>query len=348
MCIRDRYQRRVHGPYVPVVITPKFASSIDFISPIPPSLNLSAERPVGTVIFRCLPNAQAGNNTTISYGLSGSNSFSYLPPASHRVTVEEDTRNLSQLVPQLNVSVSSTDAGKATSKELNFNVSVVETPTIYYCMTTSLQEFTTGQLIQLGTDPTASSTPSQQQCAFFIASSGENKRLLTGLIPSQNYWVSAIAISVFNKSSTVFVSNFTMASNGGIITRVLFEFNGSYPSAETRNTLLCALTVNLNAAVDLIVDVHNSRCNATSSGPSFNGTNNTNGTSGLNIWFLPTTLEVDTLTKDLERNLLAMKDKLNATLGASANWFNYTVYACLLYTSPSPRDRQKSRMPSSA
>ena len=27
-------------------------------------------------------------------------------------------------------------------------------------------------------------------------------------------------------------------------------------------------------------------------------------------------------------------------------WFNYNV--CLLYTSPSPRDRQKSRMPSSA
>ena len=25
-----------------------------------------------------------------------------------------------------------------------------------------------------------------------------------------------------------------------------------------------------------------------------------------------------------------------------------TLYACLLYTSPSPRDRQKSRMPSSA
>ena len=25
-----------------------------------------------------------------------------------------------------------------------------------------------------------------------------------------------------------------------------------------------------------------------------------------------------------------------------------TVYICLLYTSPSPRDRQKSRMPSSA
>ena len=26
----------------------------------------------------------------------------------------------------------------------------------------------------------------------------------------------------------------------------------------------------------------------------------------------------------------------------------YTFYGCLLYTSPSPRDRQKSRMPSSA
>ena len=26
----------------------------------------------------------------------------------------------------------------------------------------------------------------------------------------------------------------------------------------------------------------------------------------------------------------------------------YSLYACLLYTSPSPRDRQKSRMPSSA
>ena len=29
-------------------------------------------------------------------------------------------------------------------------------------------------------------------------------------------------------------------------------------------------------------------------------------------------------------------------------WFNGIQYICLLYTSPSPRDRQKSRMPSSA
>ena len=30
------------------------------------------------------------------------------------------------------------------------------------------------------------------------------------------------------------------------------------------------------------------------------------------------------------------------------DWGEHEYYACLLYTSPSPRDRQKSRMPSSA
>ena len=29
-------------------------------------------------------------------------------------------------------------------------------------------------------------------------------------------------------------------------------------------------------------------------------------------------------------------------------YLDYVTYSCLLYTSPSPRDRQKSRMPSSA
>ena len=34
---------------------------------------------------------------------------------------------------------------------------------------------------------------------------------------------------------------------------------------------------------------------------------------------------------------------------AGRKWINYEIAeACLLYTSPSPRDRQKSRMPSSA
>ena len=34
--------------------------------------------------------------------------------------------------------------------------------------------------------------------------------------------------------------------------------------------------------------------------------------------------------------------------GLSSTDFNHRLYTCLLYTSPSPRDRQKSRMPSSA
>ena len=34
--------------------------------------------------------------------------------------------------------------------------------------------------------------------------------------------------------------------------------------------------------------------------------------------------------------------------GGSANASSHSVNGCLLYTSPSPRDRQKSRMPSSA
>ena len=33
---------------------------------------------------------------------------------------------------------------------------------------------------------------------------------------------------------------------------------------------------------------------------------------------------------------------------AALTFLIYIIYTCLLYTSPSPRDRQKSRMPSSA
>ena len=45
--------------------------------------------------------------------------------------------------------------------------------------------------------------------------------------------------------------------------------------------------------------------------------------------------EVDALVENVEASLKAEKDTLLS-------------YSCLLYTSPSPRDRQKSRMPSSA
>ena len=39
---------------------------------------------------------------------------------------------------------------------------------------------------------------------------------------------------------------------------------------------------------------------------------------------------------------------LNYKAGATEITYNTSAYPCLLYTSPSPRDRQKSRMPSSA
>ena len=44
----------------------------------------------------------------------------------------------------------------------------------------------------------------------------------------------------------------------------------------------------------------------------------------------------------------SMPRKLAGNCASFANAVQYPIYACLLYTSPSPRDRQKSRMPSSA
>src|SRR5678809_668398 len=44
-----------------------------------------------------------------------------------------------------------------------------------------------------------------------------------------------------------------------------------------------------------------------------------------------------------------MRSDLHNLLTAQEGYFyDHTTYTCLLYTSPSPRDRQKSRMPSSA
>ena len=54
-----------------------------------------------------------------------------------------------------------------------------------------------------------------------------------------------------------------------------------------------------------------------------------------------------------------IKSIFSGSVGNMVEWYDWYVYAafslyfakaffCLLYTSPSPRDRQKSRMPSSA
>ena len=69
-------------------------------------------------------------------------------------------------------------------------------------------------------------------------------------------------------------------------------------------------------------------------------------TSGQQFWFeVDKYYDIDRLNaKEKEKitidKILLIKDKDNISLGQP--------YVCLLYTSPSPRDRQKSRMPSSA
>ena len=49
-----------------------------------------------------------------------------------------------------------------------------------------------------------------------------------------------------------------------------------------------------------------------------------------------------------EANAKVMRDGYNYGNNIHASVSTYRVESCLLYTSPSPRDRQKSRMPSSA
>ena len=59
--------------------------------------------------------------------------------------------------------------------------------------------------------------------------------------------------------------------------------------------------------------------------------------------------EHETLTEVTEaRNNASSKAEKAAATPDNANLVNALAGACLLYTSPSPRDRQKSRMPSSA
>ena len=53
--------------------------------------------------------------------------------------------------------------------------------------------------------------------------------------------------------------------------------------------------------------------------------------------------------RGLERGLNTLADAVKVTLGPKGrNVVLEKSWGCLLYTSPSPRDRQKARMPSSA
>ena len=51
----------------------------------------------------------------------------------------------------------------------------------------------------------------------------------------------------------------------------------------------------------------------------------------------------ENLLPKVQKAIINMKDP-----DETANFIKYLPDGCLLYTSPSPRDRQKSRMPSSA
>ena len=61
------------------------------------------------------------------------------------------------------------------------------------------------------------------------------------------------------------------------------------------------------------------------------------------------TLPVDQVLLDLE-DAVAVDAKIDAraTVIEALNQQRWTAHTCLLYTSPSPRDRTRSRMPSSA
>ena len=63
----------------------------------------------------------------------------------------------------------------------------------------------------------------------------------------------------------------------------------------------------------------------------------------INAW----SLLYDEINGTLDENFPIKKDKMNDDIKIETSK-DEGVVNCLLYTSPSPRDRQKSRMPSSA
>ena len=50
----------------------------------------------------------------------------------------------------------------------------------------------------------------------------------------------------------------------------------------------------------------------------------------------------------MEQSMIVIRKQVNKDIRARERYFSEESKICLLYTSPSPRDRQKSRMPSSA
>ena len=110
-----------------------------------------------------------------------------------------------------------------------------------------------------------------------------------------------------------------------------------------------ALTVDLSAASSNNVTLNYAVTGtATGSGADYTLAN---GTLTINAGTTSGTITIagivdDDLDEANETVIVTLSSPSNATLG-SDDAHTYTIN-CLLYTSPSPRDRQKSRMPSSA
>ena len=67
-----------------------------------------------------------------------------------------------------------------------------------------------------------------------------------------------------------------------------------------------------------------------------------------NNWYLDSESNFDNCTYELNENLKSNDIDLEAKPNLHLKFDEILKSFCLLYTSPSPRDRQKSRMPSSA
>ena len=72
---------------------------------------------------------------------------------------------------------------------------------------------------------------------------------------------------------------------------------------------------------------------------------------GISFWVIAMGMAAATVFFFMERNTVAAGWKTSVTVAGLVTgvaFIHYMYMSCLLYTSPSPRDRQKSRMPSSA
>ena len=67
----------------------------------------------------------------------------------------------------------------------------------------------------------------------------------------------------------------------------------------------------------------------------------------MNIPFVDLQSQYQTLKEEVDAAVLAVMQRGDFVLGGAVAEFE-RIFACLLYTSPSPRDRTRSRMPSSA